>query len=154
MTKLNDTEARNISTEYESYPIIRAAELVGLPIIIWAKRKATTTFGEAMFVDYHHAGDADQNMFTAVFSAQSPAFRQLDAIKASTISEEGLEVVVLEAGRSFKLADPDDVQMVSHPEAHTPPAAPAKPAAPTGPAKPQRPNARPAAKSEGESAPW
>lgn len=139
MTKLNDTEARDVSSEFEQYPIIRASELVGLPIIIWARRKATTTYGDAMFVDYQHAGDAEQNMFTAVFSAQSPAYRQLDAVKSSTITEEGLEVVVLEAGRSFKLADPDDVQMVSHPEAHTPPpskAAPPKPKNPTQRGKP------------------
>lgn len=133
MTKLSDTSARDVSTEFEQYPIIRAGELVGLPIVIWARRKASTTYGDAMFVDFHHAGDADQNMFTAVFSAQSPAYRQLDAVKSETITEEGLEVVVLEAGRSFKLADPDEVQMVSHPEAHTPPPTPAAPAKPKNP---------------------
>lgn len=133
MTKLSETSARDVSTEYEQYPIIRAGELVGLPIVIWARRKASTTYGDAMFVDFHHAGDEEQNMFTAVFSAQSPAYRQLDAVKSETITEEGLEVVVLEAGRSFKLADPDEVQMVSHPEAHTPPPTPAAPTKPKNP---------------------
>lgn len=147
MTKLSETSARDVSTEFEQYPIIRAGELVGLPIVIWARRKASTTYGDAMFVDFHHAGDEEQNMFTAVFSAQSPAYRQLDAVKSETITEEGLEVVVLEAGRSFKLADPDEVQMVSHPEAHTPP-----PSTPAASVKPKNPTQR--GKSAQEESPF
>ena len=161
MTKLSDTAGASVSTEYENLPIIRAGELVGLPIIIWGRRKANTAYGDAMFCDFQHAGDAQQELATVVFSSNSPAYKQLDAVETDTITKEGLEVVILEAGRSFKLGDPDDLQMVSHPEnrgAEHAPASAAQPQqsrkAPPATQRPVNPTQRRSSAPSDEGVPW
>lgn len=114
MPKFSDSDAAKVDISLPSNPIVSATTLVenGAVIQLYDKRLAKTEFGESMFVDFMYADDPyneegyRDNHYTTVFTANSPAYRQLLAVDNLNYNDP-LEVAIAPAGRSFKLIDPD-----------------------------------------------
>lgn len=112
MPKFSQSSAAQVDTSLPSNPIVTATDLCthGNVIEMYDKRVAKTEFGEAVFVDFNYSDDPyDENGFkaayTTVFTVNSPAFKQLQAVELNL--HDPLECKVVSAGRSFKLADAD-----------------------------------------------
>ena len=157
MPKFSESAAAKVDTSLPSNPIVSATDLCQHNYVIELvdKRIAKTEFGQAMFVDFAYCDDPytpegfRESYYTTVFSAQSPAYKQLEAMDLTYA--DPLECRVLAAGRSFKLGDADaPTEAPTSPQAAPsarPAQAPSRPAANAAtprPAPTGRPEARPA----------
>lgn len=112
MPKFGESQAAHVDTSLPSNPVVAPTDLKekGWVIEILRKREADTQFGHQMIVDFWYADDpytpeGVKDEYTAFFSQNSPAFKQLAAVEIDP--NDPLVCVILAAGRSFKLGDPD-----------------------------------------------
>lgn len=133
MAKLSDTAANDVDLSYPDNPqVVKAADLTGYKLTLWDARFVNSSYGPCVYVDFTYDHDTYQTLYSVVFSGPdetkgwsgSPAYRQMEVIDAELLRSEGLQVVIVPVGRSFKLVDQDT------PEAKTAPKRPEDEATP------------------------
>lgn len=120
MKDFTQTGAANVTEpEYPQDKYQKASDIVGLPLILLRANVADTQYGTSAFVHFNVDGDPEHTDYTTVFSEQSYAFRQLQAlIEANDLP---IRCAILSwSRRSFQLGAYDPALDPARTRAHKP----------------------------------